>query len=194
MRPLLTSFILLSFLTHTLVAGILLLAPSFQNRKRDLIAVSFIEGSSRLASNRNQAKQFVTPKKTVSKSAAREEVVPNFAVAEPTTSMNVNEPVPSDGSLITQGVRPINLDEVNKSIRRTSEAVQKNIEGHVKLKLLIDDQGVVRKVTPLTRPGFGLDEVAAAAAWKLTFFPARINSKAVALETLYTIKFNLTHQ
>ena len=193
MRLLLPNFILLSLLAHVLVAGILLLAPGLHNRQSEFIAVTFFDASAPLSSIRKLAKQFV-PKSTAAaiKSEIQSEVIPTSASAE--TEIPSTDPVSSSGSLITQGVRPINMNEINKSIRRTPEAVQKNIEGNVRLKLLIDDQGVVRKVTPLTHLGFGLDEVAAAAAWKLTFIPARINSKAVALETLYTVKFNLTHQ
>lgn len=103
-------------------------------------------------------------------------------------------PVPADGKSVTQGLIPLNLDEINKTIKRSQSASEKNIEGIIKLKLLVDETGRVRAVTALSQLGYGLDEIAVAAAWKLVFKPARVDSRNVPLETIYSVKFDITHQ
>lgn len=103
-------------------------------------------------------------------------------------------PSPADGGLITEGLRPLNMIEINKSIRRTQEAIEKNIEGQIRMKLLVDQTGTVKKVTAINSLGYGLDKVAMDAAWQLRFIAAKIKSQNVALETYYTVKFTLTHQ
>ena len=127
----------------------------------------------------------VTPQK-VKKTSSTIATSTDVSGSEPALSIL---PVPHDGMLVTEGVKPVNMNEINKTIRRTDIAVKEKIEGKIKLKLLIDELGHVRQVTPLNELGFGLDEVAITAAWKLLFIPAHINNKKVALETLYTVKF-----
>ena len=85
------------------------------------------------------------------------------------------------------------MPEVTASVKRTPDAIQKNIEGKVKLRLLVDETGHVRKVTALNKLGYGLDEVAELAARKLVFSPAKIHSKPVALEAIYIVNFSINH-
>lgn len=117
----------------------------------------------------------------------------------PATAAAVDLPTAADGGLITDGLitdglKPLNLTEINKSIKRTQEAIEKNIEGQIRLKLLVDEMGSVKQVTAMNSLGYGLDKVAIDAAWKLRFIAAKIKSQNVALETYYTVKFTITHQ
>ncbi len=112
----------------------------------------------------------------------------------PATAAAGDLPTAADGGLITDGLKPLNLTEINKSIKRTQEAIEKNIEGQIRLKLLVDEMGSVKQVTAMNSLGYGLDKVAIDAAWKLRFIAAKIKSQNVALETYYTVKFTITHQ
>ena len=136
--------------------------------------------------------------KSISKNKSAEQNVQTAQAVVQATNNNFNTtsdlPLPADSQLVTEGLIPINLNEINKTIKRTKSATENNIEGVIKLKLLVDETGHVRQVTALTQLGYGLDEVALAAAWKLIFKPARIDSKNVALETIYSVKFDITHQ
>lgn len=115
-----------------------------------------------------------------------------YAAADSGAALGMSVPV--DGGLVTEELRPLNLQEINKSIKRTQQAIEKNIEGQIKLKLLVDETGTVKRVIPMNTLGYGLDQIAEEAAWKLRFIAAKIKSKNVALETFYTVKFKITHQ
>jgi protein TonB len=66
------------------------------------------------------------------------------------------------------------------------------IEGHVIAKLLIDENGDVRRVTITERAGHGFDELARDALKKFKFSPARTSDgKAVVTNILYKYKFEL---
>lgn len=116
------------------------------------------------------------------------------ALSEVASEVTSEMPIPADGGKVTEGLRPLNLLEVNKSIKRTQQAIEQNIEGQIKLKLLVDKTGIVRQVIAMNTLGYGLDQVAVEAAWKLRFIAAKIKSQNVALETFYTVKFTITHQ
>src|SRR3989344_3126629 len=133
----------------------------------------------------------ISPKEVI---PLKSEATSDFVDPEQSPHFEESLPTATEGSLVTQGLRPLNMDQVNRSIQRTTEAKQKNIEGFIKLKLLVDEHGQVRQVTPMNNLGFGLDEVAIAAAWKLFFVPAKVDSRNVALETYYTVKFKIDHQ
>lgn len=64
-------------------------------------------------------------------------------------------------------------------------------EGVVRLELLIDAKGVVRKVTVLKSAGDAFDEAAIAAMKNSSFAPAEIEGKAVAVKLRLPIKFRL---
>ena len=136
--------------------------------------------------------------KSISKNKSAEQNVQTAHAVVQAINNNFNTtsdlPLPADSHLVTEGLIPINLNEINKTIKRTKYATENNIEGVIKLKLLVDETGHVRQVTALTKLGYGLDEIALAAAWKLIFKPARIDSINVALETIYSVKFDITHQ
>jgi protein TonB len=66
------------------------------------------------------------------------------------------------------------------------------IEGHVVAKLLIDENGDVRRVTITERAGHGFDELARDALKKFKFTPARTSDgKAVVTNIIYKYKFEL---
>ena len=114
---------------------------------------------------------------------------------EVTTAQAENElPQIQPDNLLSQGVQIVNIRAVTSSVKRTPEAVLNNIEGKIKLKLFIDENGKLRKITPMNILGYGLDQVALSAAQKLIFLPARIKLDPVAAEIYYTVKFTVTHQ
>jgi protein TonB len=66
------------------------------------------------------------------------------------------------------------------------------IEGHVALKLYIDETGAVRRVTVIEKAGHGFDELARDALKKFKFSPARTSDgKAVPTNIVYKYKFEL---
>ncbi len=192
-----TTYFLLSILTHLFLGSGLFY---FARSKSQLVEYTNFDVAVRETKNSRSVLQITAASqkkinsKSISQLTASAETRPADSVAAAPDSKNENVlPLTGDSQLITQGLRPINLPEINKSIKRTQEAIEKNIEGQIKLKLFIDDAGKVRQVTVLSKLGFGLDEVAVAAAWKLLFVPARIGPQAVPTETIYTVKFNITH-
>lgn len=117
---------------------------------------------------------------------------PQTAAAEVLPSEKL--PTVQSDHLLISGVQILNIDEVTRSVKRTPEAVKNNIEGKVKLKLLVDEKGQLRQTTAMNSLGFGLDEVAVQAAKKLIFIPAKGKSGPVAVEIYYTVKFTVSHQ
>jgi periplasmic protein TonB len=72
-----------------------------------------------------------------------------------------------------------------------AEARQRSIEGPIRVKLIVGDDGVVRDATLLNRLGYGLDELALERAKKIQFDPARdTDDKAVSSIVIWT--FNMT--
>jgi protein TonB len=72
------------------------------------------------------------------------------------------------------------------------EARRLGIEGEVKLRLVVDEDGVVKEVKVLRDPGHGFGPVAQRCAKAYCRFrPARKNGEAVATEIPYTIRFEL---
>jgi len=73
-----------------------------------------------------------------------------------------------------------------------AEARRLGIEGDVKLRLVVDEQGRVQEVTILRDPGHGFGAVARRSARTYCRFrPARKDGAAVATEIPYTIHFEL---
>lgn len=71
------------------------------------------------------------------------------------------------------------------------EAQTAGIQGQVILKLTIDAEGKVSAVEVAEAAGHGFDELAAAAAKRFTFSPARRGDKAVPARILYRYDFTL---
>ena len=71
------------------------------------------------------------------------------------------------------------------------EAREKNIEGAVRVEILIDRTGQVREARVLKGLGFGTEEAALDAARHLRFKPAEANGQAVAVRIQFIINFEL---
>lgn len=73
------------------------------------------------------------------------------------------------------------------------EARRNEIEGQVRARITIDDDGSVVKVTILKSPGYGLDKAASKLLRRFRFYPAKENGVAVATEIDYTFIFELPY-
>jgi protein TonB len=72
------------------------------------------------------------------------------------------------------------------------EAARAGVEGEVKLKLLIDETGRVRRATVLSDPGYGMGPAAARIARRwFRFKPALRGGEAVVTEIPFTVLFEL---
>jgi protein TonB len=71
------------------------------------------------------------------------------------------------------------------------EARKNGLEGEVLLRLLVDSQGRVAKITLLQGSGYGFDQAAINAAKKFLFRPATEGGESVATEIVYTYRFLL---
>ncbi len=96
-------------------------------------------------------------------------------------------PIPADEYLVDS--MPILKDEVR--VPYPKEAKEKNIEGPVVMDILVDRDGVVRRVTVVSGPGFGLNEAASTAITKFRFVPAKVKTDSVAAKIRYTYRFVL---
>ena len=93
-------------------------------------------------------------------------------------------------SQVTNLPEPLGCD-IPKS-EYPEEARRLGIEGEVKLRLVIDEEGAVKEVKVLRDPGHGFGPVAQRCARSYCRFrPARRNGEAVATEIPYTIRFEL---
>jgi len=73
-----------------------------------------------------------------------------------------------------------------------TEARQLGIEGPIKVKLVVDETGAVRKASLVTRLGHGLDELALRQAQTIRFDPARdTEDRAVASVVVWTFQMTL---
>jgi protein TonB len=71
-----------------------------------------------------------------------------------------------------------------------AEARRRGVSGRVKLRVGIDERGIVREVTVLAGVGHGLDEAAVAALRRFRFAPARTaDGRAVACRITYAYAF-----
>lgn len=96
-------------------------------------------------------------------------------------------PIPTDEYLVDS--MPVLKDEVR--VQYPAEAKAKNIEGPVVMDILIDRDGVVRQVTVVSGPGFGLNEAASLAISQFRFVPAKVKTGSVAAKIRYTYRFVL---
>jgi protein TonB len=72
-----------------------------------------------------------------------------------------------------------------------SEAKKNDIEGHVRLRVTIDETGLVTAVTVISGPGYGLNEAARDAVKRAKFKPAMKGGEAVGYTITYTYQFLL---
>lgn len=96
-------------------------------------------------------------------------------------------PIPTDEYLLSRP--PQLMNEVRPVY--PPEAKAANIEGSVKVEILIDAEGRVREVKVLSGPGHGMNESALEAARQLRFRPAEASGKAVAVRVPFTVNFKL---
>lgn len=78
-----------------------------------------------------------------------------------------------------------------KNAEYTDEALEKRIEGTVKMKLTVDEEGNVTKVEILEGLGHGLDEAAREAAKDFKFRPAEINGEPAPVRLNFSVRFSL---
>lgn len=71
------------------------------------------------------------------------------------------------------------------------EARDRNIEGAVRVEILIDRQGAVRDAKVIQGLGYGTEEAALEAAKRLRFKPAEASGQAVAVKIQFVINFEL---
>ena len=99
-------------------------------------------------------------------------------------------PIPTDDFLVSS------MPRLNAEVRIPYPELAKKsgIEGPVVMDLLIDALGIVRQVTLIKGPGYGLNEAAIAAAQQFKFTPGRVADKAVAVRIRYTYRFVLENR
>lgn len=73
----------------------------------------------------------------------------------------------------------------------TTEAQQAEIEGRVRLEVVVDEAGRITAAKVLRGLGYGLDEAALAAAKEMVFEPARRCGKPVASTLTFNMRFTL---
>lgn len=99
-------------------------------------------------------------------------------------------PIPADEYLVSR--MPILLSEVR--IPYPEEARRAGVEGPVIMDLLIDLNGIVRKVDLVSGPGYGLNEAATQAIKNFKFQPAQVDQQAVAVRIRYSYRFVLENK
>jgi len=89
---------------------------------------------------------------------------------------------------------PIFLDNVSAAeVERFYPPVARaeHFEGAVAVKLIVDDDGSVARVTVVSDPGHGLGAAAAKVARLYRFKPAKVDGRPVATEILFRVHFEL---
>ncbi len=190
----LTNYFFISILLHFIFLGGLSYFSEMavripQTNAYEIVTVTKQSGKLKNSLDQPKSKKlFVSDENLRADDSANDNQTPALTETE-----NAFPTVQSD-TLLSEGVRITNINEVTRSVKRTTEAIAHQIEGKIKLKLLIDEKGRLRQMTPLNTLGFGLDEVASQAAHRLIFIPARTKNGPVAVEIYYTVKFIVNHQ
>lgn len=71
-----------------------------------------------------------------------------------------------------------------------AEARRLGIEGKIRVRLIVDERGVVTAATPLNRLGYGLDELAMRRATAIAFDPAKdAEDRPVRSVVIWTFDF-----
>jgi protein TonB len=89
--------------------------------------------------------------------------------------------------------RVLNSDAVDIRKYYPDEAKKKEFEGDVVLKLLIDSDGSIAKVTVVSDPGEGLGAAAMKAVREFRFAPGTVDGAAVATTVPFTIHFTIVN-
>ncbi|MBL9038049.1 MAG: TonB family protein [Archangium sp.] len=84
---------------------------------------------------------------------------------------------------------PVAIGEVK--VPYPEEARKAEVEGSVRMKVTVDEQGNVTNVVVVSGPGYGLNEAAAAAMKRFKFKPATKGGEAVGTTFPYTYTFLL---
>jgi protein TonB len=106
------------------------------------------------------------------------------------TSDAVPAPV-SVATIKTRAMPKGDFSYVDASKDYPAEAKSLGIEGQIRVKLIVDDAGLVKSATLLSRLGHGLDELALGRAKKIVFEPAKdTDDKPVSSVVIWT--FNMT--
>jgi protein TonB len=112
------------------------------------------------------------------------------AVAEPGEAKPYRSDAPATTAEVSSLPEPIQV-ELPRS-EYPPQALRAGIEGAVKLRLVVDEQGSVREATVVSDPGYGLGPAAARAAKRwFRFRPARKDGAPVAVEIPFTVRFVL---
>jgi periplasmic protein TonB len=96
-------------------------------------------------------------------------------------------PIPTEEYLVSS--MPRLLSEFR--IPYPKKAKENNIEGPVVMDILIDQKGIVREISLVTGPGYGLDQAALDAVKRFSFKAAEVEGKPVAVRIRYTYRFVL---
>jgi len=88
---------------------------------------------------------------------------------------------------------PYVLNQGSVNIRKyyPADAKKNEFEGDVVLKLIIDSDGSIAKVTVISDPGQGLGEAAKKAIMEFKFSPGKVDGEAVATPVPFTMHFTL---
>lgn len=105
-----------------------------------------------------------------------------------------SDAIPAPVSVATIKTRAMpkgDFSYVDASKDYPAEAKSLGIEGQIRVKLIVDEAGLVKSATLLTKLGHGLDELALTRAKKIVFDPAKdTDDKPVSSVVIWT--FNMT--
>jgi periplasmic protein TonB len=205
----------LSFLLHlgfVLVVTIVMIAPEIRfRRKVEFEVIQYPAQASNLMQIKPPKEEVKPPPKEVPravfgvsrkamtadagvKDAAEVKQGNTVAKAQDDLQLDKNDadnlPIPTDDFLIS--AMPRLKAEVR--IPYPEQAKKAGIEGPVVMDLLIDTEGLVRRVDLIKGPGFGLNEAALQAAEKFQFIPGRVGEQSVAVKIRYTYRFVLENR
>ena len=104
------------------------------------------------------------------------------------------KPAPVEVKRIKRAAIPKgNYSLVNASEDYPAEARQLGIEGAIRVRLLVDEEGNIRSAELLNRLGHGLDELALARVNQIAFEPARdLDDRPVASIIIWTFHMKLS--
>ncbi len=83
------------------------------------------------------------------------------------------------------------IESIYKRLRYPANAVQKGIEGIVKVSVLIDEYGEVKNAVVVEGIGYGCDEAARFAVFYTKFKPGMQKGKPVTVQTVVPVEFHL---
>lgn len=134
----------------------------------------------------------VEPPKPILNDKPRKNIVEKEKIAEPMESLDshvAEEILPEPTPIFQLTAMPKFLHKSQPNY--PSQLRSSGVEGVVKLQLLIDAQGNVRKISILSSAGDAFDNSAMHAMYKSTFIPAKVNNESVPVLLTMPIKFRL---